>query len=184
VLDRTLNADLLARGTNELLARAKHEHYLLCERERGVSPDENPSVVPWHELDESLKESNRLFADSIGAKLEAAGCTVVPAPLADPRAPGFAFSDDEIEEFARAEHDRWQRDLLGQGWRFGEVKDAQRKLHPKLVPWNELTEDDRDKDREPVRALPEMLARAGFAIERVGGAGRAADRFPVLTPRR
>jgi TrkA-N domain/RyR domain len=167
VLERTMNADLLTRGTNEILAQAKHEHYLLAERERGVTAAENPSIVPWHELDENLKESNRLFADSIGAKLAAAGCTVVPAPLSDPAASAFSFSEDEVEEYARAEHDRWCRDLEAHGWRFGEQKDPQRKLHPKLVPWSELTEDDRDKDREPVRALPEMLARAGFAIERI-----------------
>ncbi len=122
------------------------------------------------DLDESLRESNRLFADSIGAKLEAARCVVVPSPLADPNEPPFVFSDDEVEELARAEHDRWCSDLRRQGWRWGPAKDATRRLHPNLVPWSELSEDDRDKDREPIRALPRMLARVGFAIERAGPA--------------
>jgi hypothetical protein len=166
VLTYGLAPDVLVHGTAEVLARAKHEHYLESERERGVTRAENPSIVPWLDLDESLRESNRLFADSIGAKLEAAGCVVLPSPLADPNAPAFAFSDDEVEELARAEHDRWCSDLREQGWRWGPVKDAPRKLHPNLVAWSELSEDDRDKDREPVRALPRMLARVGFAIER------------------
>jgi hypothetical protein len=172
VLSRTLTADLLAHGTNEALAQAKHEHYVEQERARGLSATDNPSIVPWSQLDDSLKESNRLFADSVSAKLDAAGCTVVPAPLADPGAPGFAFSDAEVEELARGEHDRWCRDLLRHGWRPGPVKDPQRRVHPKLVPWSELSEDDRDRDREPVRALPEMLALVGFEIRRSADGGR------------
>jgi hypothetical protein len=170
VLTHGLAPEVLVHGTAEILARAKHEHYLESERERGVTPSENPSIVPWLDLDESLRESNRLFADSIGAKLEAARCVVVPSPLADPNEPPFVFSDDEVEELARAEHDRWCSDLRRHGWRWGPAKDATRRLHPNLVPWSELSEDDRDKDREPIRALPRMLARVGFAIERAGPA--------------
>jgi voltage-gated potassium channel Kch len=176
VIPRTLTPALLERGTNELLARAKHEHYLQCERERGSPSEGNASMRPWPELEESLKESNRRFADNIGGKLEAAGCTLVPAPLADPDAPKFAFTDAEVEELARAEHDRWWHDLVRDGWTFGPEKDPERKRHPKLVPWSELTEEDRDKDREPVRALPHMLARVGFEIQR-GEATTLADRL-------
>jgi TrkA-N domain/RyR domain len=171
VLTHGLDPDLLVHGTADILARAKHEHYLESERERGVAPADNPSIVPWVDLDESLRESNRLFADSIGAKLAAARCVVVPSPLVDPNDPPFRFSDTEVEELARAEHDRWCRDLRSQGWRWGATKDAAQKLHPSLVPWSELSEEDRDKDREPIRALPRMLARVGFAIERAEGTG-------------
>jgi hypothetical protein len=105
----------------------------------------------------------------VGEKLEAANCSIVPAPLVDPNDPGFAFTAEEVEELAREEHDRWCRDLEADGWRFGRVKDPVAKRHPNLVPWEELTEDDRDKDREPIALLPSMLARAGFQIERGAG---------------
>jgi hypothetical protein len=176
VLRRTLTADLLDQSMNEALARAKHEHYVECELARGRSVIDNPSMVPWTDLSESLKESNRRFADSAGAKLEAAGCQLIPAPLVDVMAPGFAFTETEIESLARGEHDRWCHDLELEGWRRGTTKDSHAKLHPKLVPWEDLTEEDRDKDREPVRMLPQMLARAGFEIQR-GGADRSAARI-------
>ena len=112
-----------------------------------------------------MRESNRLFADSCGEKLAEAGTTVVPAPLPDDEdSGGFAVPAALVEQLARAEHDRWRRDLEQEGWRYGDVKDAERRRHPKLVSWEELDETDRDKDREPVRALPRMLARVGFAV--------------------
>jgi voltage-gated potassium channel Kch len=167
VLSRTLTPELLTGGVNELLAQAKHQHYVECELERGATAVGNPSLVPWHLLPETLKESNRLFADSFGQKLTEAGCTLVPAPLPDTEQADFAFPEELVEQLARGEHDRWWNDLVRNGWRLGEVKDAERKLHPKLVPWEELDEDDRDKDREPVRDLPRMLARAGLAVARL-----------------
>jgi hypothetical protein len=167
VLTRALTSDLVTQGTTEVLARAKHEQYVRDERGRGGTPETNPSMVAWPELGESLKASNRAFAAGVGEKLRAAGVAVVPAPLADPTtAP--RLSGEQVEELAIAEHERWCRDLIADGWRHGPgPKDPERRLHPSLVPWDELSEEERDKDREPVRALPEMLARAGFELRSV-----------------
>ena len=43
-------------------------------------------------------------------------------------------------------------------------QDETKLLHPMLVPWADLPESWRDKDREPVRALPQMLRLAGLEI--------------------
>jgi hypothetical protein len=78
----------------------------------------------------------------------------------------LTFSEAEIEELARGEHERWSSDLRREGWKRGKTNDPERRLHPSLVPWEELGEDERDKDREPVRALPRMLALVGFELQR------------------
>lgn len=158
---------LRARGTIEVLARAMHENYVREQQTRGNGLASNPSLVPWDEADENLKASNRRFAEGIGEKLEAAGCALRPAAAGKSAVPSFRFSDREVEELARIEHDRWMSDLLRDGWRWGAIKDPAKKAHPLLVPWSELSEDDRDKDRDAVRNLPSMLGRAGFEIERV-----------------
>ena len=157
---------LRAPDTIEVLARAMHENYVREQRAKGDGPASNPSLVSWDEADESLKASNRRFAEGIGEKLEAAGCTLRPAPPGE-SSPSFRFTDREVEELARLEHDRWMSDLLRDGWRRGAAKDPARKEHPLLVGWSELSEDDRDKDRDAVRSLPSMLLRAGFEIQRV-----------------
>jgi hypothetical protein len=166
VIGRALTSEAVLLGTNEAIAHAKHAQYVRDERARGVTPEENPSMVPWDELEESLRESNRRFAESIGTKLEQAGLMVVPAPLASAPAEPI-LAGDEVEELAIAEHERWRGDLREEGWQpTSGPKDARRKLHPALVPWGDLSEEDRDKDREPIRALPEMLTQAGFELRR------------------
>ena len=163
---RALMPELLVRGTNEVLARGKHEQYVRTERERGVDERSNPSVTSWERLPESLKESNRAFVDRIGAKLDEAGCVLVPNSLAAGDH-GFVFTPDEIEELARLEHRQWRQDLERDGWCHGPEKNAELKLHPLLVVWEELPEEERDKDRAAVRALPEMAALVGFDIARI-----------------
>jgi hypothetical protein len=171
VLTATLGADLLRHGETEVLARAKHEQYVRDELRRGTPVDSSPSLRPWDQLPDALKESNRRFADGISAKLGAARCLVVPAPLLDPAAPGFTFTDAEVEELAVQEHDRWVADLRRDGWRpTTGPKDPVRRRHPLLVPWDALGEEDRDRDREPVRAIPALLARAGFRVVRLPAA--------------
>ncbi len=150
---------------NEQIAQANHAQYLRSRRALGHTAEDNPTLVEWDELPESLKQSNRLFADGVGAKLAPTGAHLVPASLT-PRHP-FEFRPGELEEMAKLEHDRWVADLRGQGWRRTEgEKDPERKLHPLLRPWEELSEQERDKDRLAVRELPDMLLRAGFEIYR------------------
>ena len=168
VFSEAASPAVLLGGVTEVIARAKHDEYVRAERARGTSPAYNPSMVPWDELPESLRDSNRRFADGIGRKLEATGCALVPAPLAvDGRGPGFAFTAEEVEDLARGEHDRWTADLVRDGWRpTTGPKDPAARLHPLLVPWEELPESERDKDREPIREIPAMLARAGLRVYR------------------
>jgi hypothetical protein len=171
-----LTEALLEHGTNELIARAMHDEYVRAEQAHGVTVAQNSSLVPWSQLPESLRESNRRYADNLVSKLDAIGRVLAPAPDAPLDGELFTLRPDEIARLAELEHERWCRDLLRDGWKYGGTKDPERKLHPLLVDWAQLSELDRDKDRRAVAELPRILARAGFtAVERRGSQRTAAE---------
>ena len=173
ILSRTLIPEVLLDGLNETLARSMHVSYRRNQLARGADPS-SPSLAPWSELGEDLRDSNRAFAYGIGEKMRAIDCIVVPKTLVELQDSALIFSSDELERLARQEHERWMRDRIADGWSYGEVRDDEGKLHPSLIDYDELSEDEREKDRDAIRDLPRMLAEAGFEIHRVGAAAVSA----------
>ncbi|QXC59690.1 NAD-binding protein [Aquihabitans sp. G128] len=159
LFDRTCSADAIDGGTNESVARALHEDYVA---RAGAAGQESSSVVGWTELDAGTKESNRRAADGLVAALASVGCGL--APLYGWDGAGFAFTDDEVEQLARGEHERWSDDRRRSGWTHAAERDDARKHHPLLVAWDELPEAERQKNRDAALQLPAVLARAGFQL--------------------
>jgi TrkA-N domain/RyR domain len=144
------------------LARAIHAAYVNNCVARGDSPARNPSMRPWEDLPDDLKQSNLAQAAQIGTKLDAIDCAVVPESAI---VPAFAFSEAEIEKLAEMEHRRWVQERRGRGFLYGPNRDA--KHHPDLVDWQHLSEGARDKDRDAIRSIPAILGQAGFQILRL-----------------
>lgn len=44
-------------------------------------------------------------------------------------------------------HQGWVDRMIADGWRYGETKDAEAKTHPCLVRWDDLPEEQKQKDR-------------------------------------
>jgi len=166
LLDLMGNPDLLFAGAYESLARAIHEEYVRLWEKRGRNRDEDPVLAPWEELPESLKESQRVRATQIGPKLSAVRCGL--GPLTDWDAEGFAFREEEVDRLARMEPSHQPRG--------GKVRE--RKLRSRARGQGRVEEGPgmerlaQDMEQEFVRALPRILAKAGFQIVREeGGSG-------------
>ncbi len=175
LLDRTCRPEVLLGSTHERLARAIHEQYVRNNERHGQTRRTNPVLVPWDELSEDLKESNRSQVDDIGHKLTAIGCEL--APLRNWDAQPFALTTDEVERLARLEHDRWLSERRLAGWSYApEPKDVERKKNPNLRPWEELADDARENARDTARGLPSFLAGVGFEIRRRLAAPQSSPR--------
>ena len=148
----------------EQLARSIHNAYVAMEIANGETLATNPSMVPWGRLPENLRQSNIAQAIDIGAKIEEIGAIVVPQSAS---APMFAFTDSEVEHLAQLEHQRWTREKIALGWKYGQPRDDQRKIHPDLRDWDDLSEPVKDRDRNAVRTLPATLRDAGYQILRL-----------------
>jgi voltage-gated potassium channel Kch len=141
------------------LAKALHAVYVARRKQEGKSYKE------WEVLDPGLKDSNRQAADHIPVKLRAIGCSTDSVPGGEPVT---SFTPDEVEVLARMEHDRWTAERILAGWTPG-PKDEEHKTTPYLVPWEDLSEEIRGYDREPVRSIPKLLAGIGKKIYRHPG---------------
>jgi hypothetical protein len=164
LLDRTCTPELLFGGMNEMLARSVHEDFARKQKSLGRSLEDNEILVPWDQLPEKVKDSNRRYADHISLKLQAVDCHL--APLRDWNAVKFVFMDTEIERMAQMEHERWVQERKREGWSYREQRDDDRMLHPSLVAWGDLPEDEKEKNRNFIREIPRILAKAGFQVQR------------------
>lgn len=165
LLDEACRPEFLLVGITEVLARALHGAYVDAVG-AAANPDD-PALRPWAKLPESLRESNRDQAAHVAVKLAAVGRAV--GPLADWTSARRPFGDQELETMAMLEHERWVAERRQAGWSPG-PRDVDRRTTPYLVPWDELSEDVREKDRLFVRRLPELLASVGLqALRREDG---------------
>jgi hypothetical protein len=103
----------------ESIAKAIHERW----REEAIANGE--SAPTWQELDESRQESSRDQARHIPVYLRKVGCAL--APLKDWETEDFTFTDSEIKLLAIAEHERWNRERIANGWTLADKKNVERR---------------------------------------------------------
>lgn len=90
----------------------------------------------------------------------------VPAPV-DTSAVEIPRELAELAEMlSKNTHEVWARTRLEQGWRRGETRDDARKLHPCLIPYEELSEDEKTFDRNTALETIRLILALGFRISR------------------
>lgn len=148
----------------EELAEAAHDGYCAEARTRGERPETNSSIRPWSELPHDFKEANRAQVADIPNKLRLLGYELAPGFGLPPSE--MNFSDAQIEDLSIREHDRWMEDRQMHGWTYAPERDNARKKHPLIVPWEDLSEPEREKDRDTIRNLPRLIEKAGFRVRK------------------
>jgi hypothetical protein len=155
----------------EAVAAAIHEGWRALSRAEGWSMQ--PRIDrPYAELGEPDKEVNRAAARRIPAVLAKAGLALRRA--GEGAEPALADVDlrrlleQGMERLAEAEHNGWMAHMAGDGWRHGAVRDDAAKRHPSMIPYAQLSEAEKEKDRNNVRYYPDFAASAGHRVVRVG----------------
>lgn len=160
--------DRIGDDLADSLAQSIHRRYLADQLADGRNWHSTTAMAPWDELPPDVQRGNREQAEDVGRKLASIRCLLTPRrETVGP----FAFRPAEIEALAESEHARWAAERRRNGWRYGPRRDDVRRIHPGLTPWAVLPEDQRDKDRLFIRALPALLSGMGLAIVRVDGGG-------------
>jgi hypothetical protein len=148
-------------------AKAVHEDYKRGEDEKLTRGEEGNKTEPWERAPEEDRRASRQQADHIDVKLRAVGCEAVAKDTAG-RAP-VEFSAEEAELLACVEHNRWMAAKHLEAYAFGPETDRARRLHPALIPYEQLPEGTKEKDRKSVTNVPALLKLVGKVIVRKVG---------------
>lgn len=110
----------------------------------GAEETEAARDEQWMMLDSFTRCSNISAADYHDVQLKMLG-----------REP---LTDERLDWLAELEHIRWCRYHWLNNWTYGlpengKSKDPQKRIHRCLVPYEDLSEDDKEKDRENIRIL-------------------------------
>ena len=142
------------------IAKAIHAEY---NRHRLIEYPDRPLEYPdWDSLTEDLKYSNMCQALDYPNKMDAIGCHI--EKLSDRCLE--SFTTEEIEMMSVMEHDRWMNERVTNGWVYGPQKNADLRISPYIVPWEELSEEIREYDRETVRNIIPVLKSIGMGVVR------------------
>lgn len=71
-----------------------------------------------------------------------------------------------LEAMAKNVHDVWAQTRIEQGWQYGPKRDDNRKLHPMLVPYEDLPEEEKEYDRNTSLETLRFILAAGFEIKK------------------
>ena len=136
---------------DELLDRAKQINLRYAHLFRQVEENEESREREWDRLNTFTRYSNISAADYHDVRLQmlrAEGIT-----------PRDALADAEtLDRLACLEHIRWCRYHYLNNWSYGrpdngKSKDPVHRIHADLVPYEDLMESEKEKDRENVRVL-------------------------------
>jgi hypothetical protein len=155
-LEETLSIDVLFGLKLDAFAQALHEDY----RHRSQATINPQANVPWHELPEFMKMSNRWRADHTPLLIELAGLHLVR----DVQSPSVVpLSEVQVEQLAELEHRRYtiERGLVES--RFG----ASKRQSTRMPQWSELNDEQKEWNRKETARLPEIMAGLGIELHSV-----------------
>lgn len=70
------------------------------------------------------------------------------------------------EKIAENVHENWSAGRIADGWRYGETRDDANKTTPCLVPYGELTEEEKAFDRRTAMETLKLIVALGYKIEK------------------
>jgi len=160
----TITGSLLT-DVDDTIARSIHDAYRakdLAIKERNPDHKIHPNSQPWEDLHEDIRDANRMVAGHFDIKMRAIDCNLGSID----EDTEVDLNADELEVLSIMEHNRWWADRALNGWKFGSVRNDIQKVHPNMLPYDNLSEADKQKDRDSVLEMINILRGEGAIIVR------------------
>lgn len=78
----------------------------------------------------------------------------------------ITISNELLETLAEQVHITWMNQRIKEGWTFGKERNETLKQTPCIVPYNELSENEKEYDRNTVKTTIKALYSLGFCISK------------------
>jgi hypothetical protein len=168
------NTEFFMSPAIDRLAELIHQMWL---EENADDPDKPAFNLAFDKLPLVFQDDNRAAARRIPSHLALVGLAV--ARKDSKEAPGKGNKEEQpsrewveghlasplrIEHLAEAEHNGWMRQRFATGWRFGEPRNDDRKIHSSLKAYSKLSEDDQERDRRKICNIPKLLDEVGYRV--------------------
>ena len=140
-------------GVSMVHKEGKKKHGYLIPLTRDLLPDEVQKIVD----DFAQRESELNFdIETNETRIEAS------------ERDSISVSDERhlviCNAMAKARHEKWLREKLAAGWRYGIGFDAEEKTHPLLRPYDQLPDQFRQPDLESPQSILDLMSAQGYAI--------------------
>ncbi len=140
------------------MARAVHCAYVAAN-----DPQNKPTDQPWELLSWGAKQANRLAVEHVRVKLRTLGLDCAKGSSANNDL-FLKRAGENVEQLGRLEHCRWMIAKQLSNWTVGAETSYEDKIHKCLVEWDDLSDEEKQKDFDQILAIPNILAAGGLSI--------------------
>lgn len=188
--DRVFDIVASMNPITEMVAQVLHQDYLLLTQRKIRAAEDRGDLAEaaklgnkaafaqWLRLADEYHKSNRALAQRLRSHLTVPSesgqlarrfrLQYCPRELITPHN-SFRLTGAEVEALARQEHDLWWQKMESLGWRQGSGQDPHSsdpvlKLNPNLVPWEKLAEGMKEYDRNIIRRIAHVFAKADYRV--------------------
>lgn len=154
------NDTAIINGDADVLAIEMHKAY------QAVAGQDKSYNIPWEDLNEDIRSSNRRLVMHFGAKLSSAGhdiegwirdCDQNPSKESLPHILNFIKRKNLAQTLAELEHERWMADRRINGWQYNSVRDNEKLHHNDLIPFEKLSDNSKQYDLVMIEKLAKIL---------------------------
>ena len=128
----------------------------------------NPLLVPFEQLPADEQTRNNQMVSVTLESIYSLGFEITPAIKSETKGPAEVSGEllQLVEFLAENAHDIWASRKMTEGWKFGSVRDNDKKLHPLLIPYCDLLEKDKESDRDAAHNILGTLLQLGYQIQK------------------
>lgn len=77
------------------------------------------------------------------------------------------ISKEEMLILMRMEKYRWNAERCIAGWKYGKFKCSIHMIHPLIIPFSQVPDNEKEKDRDVIKNIPYILALGGYKLDNI-----------------